>query len=249
MSTTIRQSRVVSLEGKLDAALAAPDRQAHGMRDLEVADDAFADAFRAHFAGSGVLADREKVRAAIILRNSRKRGAERQLDAIIEMGRALMRAEVVFTRQEWNHLLEGGSKLLGLPKNTASMYRAVARDIDAGRLPRALCPESFSTAYVLTTYDEDRLEAAKYRGLLRPTVTRREVEEFKRLPIEQVRIGGDPAALRVNEATPDPVRLRGEEQQLARRERKLLDELSRVQARLVVVREMLGTICGVHETR
>ena len=249
MSATVRQSRVVSLEGKLGAALTAPDRQAHGMRDLEVADDAFADAFRAHFAGSAVLADREKVRAATILRNSLKRGAERQLDAIIEMGRALMRAELVFTRQEWNHLLDGGSKLLGLPKNTASMYRAVARDIDAGRLPRAMCPESFSTAYVLTTYDEDRLEAAKDRGLLRPTVTRREVEEFKRLPIEQIRVGGASAGSGVNQATADFVRLRGEEQQLARRERRLLDELSRVQGRLVIVREMLETTGGVHQTR
>ncbi|MBI0538225.1 hypothetical protein D9599_21915 [Roseomonas sp. KE2513] len=239
----------MNLEGKLGVALAAPDRQAHGIRDLEVADEAFANAFRAHFAGSSVLADRDKVRAATILRNSLKRGAERQLDAIIEMGRALMRAETVFTKQEWNHLLEGGPKLLGLPKNTASMYRAIARDIDAGRLPRALCPESFSTAYVLTTYEEDRLEAAKDRGLLRPTVTRREVEEFKRLPIEEVRVGGVPAAMKYEEGTPDPVRLRGEEQQLARRERKLLDELSRVQQRLSAVRETLGTISGVRQTR
>ncbi len=236
-----RQNRVLSLQDKLGTAMTVPDRQAHGLRDLEVADEAFVRVFEEHFQGTGVLEDQEKVRAATILRNSIKRGAERQLDAIVEMGRALLRAEAAFSKQEWNHLLEGGQRLLGIPKNTASMYRAVARDIDAGRLPRALCPESFSTAYILTTYEDWQLKAARERGLIRPNVTRKEVEQFKRLPPEEV--PPLPAAQIAHSeggpASPNFGKLHNEERQLAKRERRLLDELGQVQQRLETVREAL----------
>jgi hypothetical protein len=240
-----RAGRVISLGEKINDALAVPDEQALGLRNLEVADENFVRAFEEHFAGTDVLQNREKVRAATILRNSIKRGHEKQLDAIIEMGRALIRAERVFTRQEWDHLLAGGQRLIGLPKNTASMYRAIARDIDAGRLPRDHCPESFSTAYILTTYEDWRLDAAKERGLLRPTVTRKEIEHFKRLPPAEIqaegkggRAGNGSGWQEEKEAT----KLEAEERDLCARERRLLDALAAVQGRLAAIRQQLGKV-------
>ncbi len=226
---------------KLNGALAAPDEQALGLRNLEVADENFVRAFEEHFAGTEVLQNREKVRAATILRNSIKRGHEKQLDAILEMGRSLIRAERAFTRKEWDHLLAGGQRLIGLPKNTASMYRAIARDIDAGRLPRALCPESFSTAYVLTTYEDWRLDAAKERGLLRPTVTRKEIEQFKRLPPAEVQAEGEGARVgNAGSGETEAAKLEAEERELSARERRLLDALEVVQGRLETIRRQLG---------
>ncbi len=239
---SVRSGRIVSLGEKLSDALASPDEQALGLRNLEVADESFVQAFEEHFAGTDVLQNREKVRAATILRNSIKRGHEKQLDAIIEMGRALIRAERAFTRKEWDHLLAGGQRLIGLPKNTASMYRAIARDIDAGRLPRALCPESFSTAYVLTTYEDWRLDAAKQKGLLRPTVTRKEIEQFKRLPPAEVQAAGEGAQSAATDGADEngTAKLEAEQRELRARERRLLDALAVVQGRLHTIRQQLG---------
>jgi len=223
-------TRILTLESKLAGALREPDRQSTTLRELEIADPEFANAFETHFSGSTVLADPEKIRAATVLFNSIRRGAVKQLDAIIEMGRALIRAESIFTKTEWNHLLEGGPKLLGLPKNTASMYRAVARDIDSGRLPRALCPESFSTAYVFTTFEDQRLILAKSRGILRPTVTRREVEEFKRPPLEFLLNENTRAGIHTIDSNDDS--LVAKLARLREREATLLKQLQRVRSEI-----------------
>jgi hypothetical protein len=220
----------------MGALAALSDQQAKAFVAYEVADEVFVHAFEAHFAGMDVLSDQDKVRAAVRLRNSIKRGIERQLDAVIEMGRALLDAERAFTRQEWEHLLEGGQQLLGLPKHTASMYRAIARDVDARRIPRELCPESFSTVYRLTTFTDPQLEHAMEIGLLRPTVTRKEVEEFKRLASEEnLHLKTLPSRAGAGELAD----LRAEVRRLRKQEQRLREALERVQGRLVVVRNRL----------
>jgi hypothetical protein len=234
-----RQSKLLRLEQSIGALTTLSDQQAAAFVAHEVADEAFVRAFEHHFAGMDVLTDQEKVLAAVRLRNSIKRGTERQLDAIIEMGRALLDAEKVFTRREWEHLLEGGQRLLGLPKHTASMYRAIARDVDGRRIPRELCPESFSTVYRLTTFTDPQLEQAKEVGLLRPSVTRKEVEEFKRLSAEPK--GMLKPAL-VNMDLGEMAQLRAEARQLRKQERRLQDALSRVQERLTTIQRRLAHI-------
>jgi hypothetical protein len=234
-----RQSKLLRLEQSIGALTTLSDQQAAAFVAHEVADEAFVRAFEHHFAGMDVLTDREKVLAAVRLRNSIKRGTERQLDAIIEMGRALLDAEKVFTRREWEHLLEGGQQLLGLPKHTASMYRAIARDVDGRRIPRELCPESFSTVYRLTTFTDPQLEQAKEVGLLRPSVTRKEVEEFKRLSAEPK---GTLKPALVNMDLGEMAQLRAEARQLRKQERRLQDALSRVQERLTTIQRRLAHI-------
>jgi len=235
-----RRAKLVRFEDGLDAVTALPDRQSQAFLDHEVADAAFVEAFEAHFAGTGVLEDRARVQAATRLRNSIRRGVERQLDAIIEMGRALLEAERVFTRKEWMHLLEGGQKLLGLPKHTASMYRAIARDIDDQRIPRELCPDSFSTVYVFTTYKDWQLQAAKKAGLLRPTVTRKEVEEFKRIPADRVLLNAAAAEQQLpSQPAANLGALRDQERYYAKKERLLLNDLAKVQGHLEAIRDAI----------
>src|SRR3954470_7534191 len=105
-----RQSKLLRLQEGMGALATLSDQQATAFVAHEVADEAFVRAFEAHFEGMDVLNDENKVQAAVRLRNSIKRGIERQLDAVIEMGRALLDAERAFTRQEWDHLLDGGQQ-------------------------------------------------------------------------------------------------------------------------------------------
>lgn len=230
-----RQSKLLRFQEGMGALTALSDQQANAFVAHEVADEAFVRAFEAHFEGMDILNDGDKVQAAVRLRNSIKRGIERQLDAVIEMGRALLDAERVFTQQEWEHLLEGGQQLLGLPKYTASMYRAIARDIDGRRIPRELCPESFSTVYRLTTFSDPQLERAREFGLLRPTVTRKEVEAFKRLTAEGKEHAEAPSMADAGQL----VELRTEARQLRKQERRLQDALERVRLRMETVQKRI----------
>jgi len=233
-----RQSKLLRLQEGMGALATFSDQQATAFVAHEVADEAFVRAFEAHFEGMDVLNDEDKVQAAVRLRNSIKRGIERQLDAVIEMGRALLDAELAFTRQEWEHLLDGGQQLLGLPKYTASMYRAIARDIDGRRIPRELCPESFSTVYRLTTFSDPQLERARDVGLLRPTVTRKEVDEFKRLTAEAKGHAEAPAVADVGGVAA----LRTEARQLRKQERRLQDALERVRGRMETIQKRIAAL-------
>lgn len=234
-----RQSKLLRLQEGIGALASLSDQQATALEAHEVADEAFVHAFEAHFAGMDVLTDRDKVQAAVRLRNSIKRGIERQLDAVIEMGRALLHAERAFTKKEWEHLLEGGQQLLGLPKHTASMYRAIARDIDAHRIPRERCPESFSTVYRLTTFTDHQLEQAKVVGLLRPTVTRKEVEDFKRLTAKST---AQKESKITAADTGEVAELRAEARQLRKQERRLHKALDRVLGRLGTIQNRLAEL-------
>ncbi len=238
-----RQARLIRLQEGMGALSSLSDQQATAFVAHEVADEAFVRAFEAHFAGMDVLNDQNKVLAATRLRNSIKRGIERQLDAVIEMGRALLDAEKAFTKAEWDHLLDGGQQLLGLPKHTASMYRAIARDIHARRIPRELCPESFSTVYRLTTFTDPKLEQAKEVGLLRPTVTRKEVEEFKRLTAQRVTEEEvDAETAPTIKVAGEVAELRAEARLLRKKEGRLQAALNRVQSRLETVQNRLSEL-------
>lgn len=231
-----RQSRIVSLGDKLGAALDAPDRQSAGIRDIEVVDPEFVEAFQAHFRGFDVVDDPEKVRAAAILRNSLRRGTEKQLDVIVEMGRALLRAQKAFSRPEWNRLMAGGEKIIGIPKARAAMYRAVADAVDGGRIPKSLCPSSYSTTYQLTLLSDLQLRHGIEKGVVRPDVTRQEVEEFRRQTAYFAGGEGDQNTVPNSEALSTLLR---EQQALEAKQGRLQAELEKVRRRLSEIRKSL----------
>jgi hypothetical protein len=232
---TTRQSRVVSLQGKLQSAAQVTDRQSSAVRDIEVVDDAFVQSFQTHFQGYDL--NQEKVRAASILRNSLRRGSERQIEAILEMGRALIRAQGSFSQLEWTHLLEGGERILGIPKTRATMYRAIAENIDNGRLPRDVCPESYSSVYLLACLPDWQLKLGIQSGVIRPDVTRAELQSFRRLP-PPATIEETNAPSQTNSST--ILSLRHEESRLKLREARLLEEIEQVRTRLAEVRSRLA---------
>lgn len=163
---------------KIGAAAAAPDRQSRSLADSAVTDEKFALAFNEKF--SGMEISQEKIHSVTILANTIRQEKTKQIDSVIAIGRAFCQTEGVFSRDEWNLLMQYTQELFGMTKHTASMYRNVAKAIDSGLIPKEVCPPSFSTAYVLTTYNPRQLELAKKEGLITPELTRAEAVAFKK---------------------------------------------------------------------
>jgi hypothetical protein len=62
----------------------------------------------------------------------------------------------------------------------AYQLRTVAAAVDDGKIEEDLLPRSYATAYKLVSMPEDAFEQAKGDGLIRPDVSRPEIERFKR---------------------------------------------------------------------
>lgn len=216
--------RILSLGQKLGSALSEPDRQADGIRNLSVAPQVFADEFNKVFAGSGVVEDREKVRAATVLYNTLRNGATKQIELYVQMGKALLAAERKFEPQEWKLLIEHTESLFQVPKNRAVMWRQIACAVEEGRLPVDRLPDSYSVAYVFTHYEPWRIQKAVEAGVLRPSVTRREAENFRRLPM--------PGCAREvsDRGAEELVRLRKQERRLEEKLLELRERIARLQA-------------------
>lgn len=165
---------------KIGAAITAPDRQSQSLADSAVADEKFVTVFQEKFSGLDILGDQVKIRSVSLLANTIRHEKKKQIDSVIAIGRAFRQTEGVFSREEWGLLMQYTQELFGMTKHTASMYRNVARAIDEGLFPKELCPPSFSTAYVLTTYNERQLELAKRQGFITPELTRKEALAFKK---------------------------------------------------------------------
>lgn len=218
--------RILSIGQKLGSALTEPDRQADGLRNLSVAPQAFADEFNRVFAGTGVAQDQEKVRAATILYNTLRNGAAKQIELYVQMGKALLAAERKFTSDEWKLLIEHTEPLFQVPRNRAVMWRQIALAVEEGRLPVDRLPDSYSVAYVFTHYEPWRIKKAVEANVLRPSVTRREAENFRRLTMPD---GGRDAASD------------GPSEELARlrkQERRLEEKLGAVRERIAQLRAL-----------
>lgn len=212
--------RILSIGQKLNTALAAPDRQADGLRNLSVAPQEFAEEFSRVFAGTDVVHDQEKVRAATVLYNTLRNGVARQIELYVQMGKALLAAERKFAPEEWKLLIEESESLFKIPKNRAVMWRQVAMAVEEGRLPIERLPDSYSVAYVFTHYEPWRIQKAIEAGILRPSVTRKEAEQFRRLPMPEM--------------IHKPARSEGEAElsKLKLQEKRLEEKLASVRARI-----------------
>lgn len=169
----------MSRANKIGNAIKKPDRQSRSLANSAVTDERFVVLFQEKFSGMDTLDDQAKIQAVSTLANVLKHEKKRQLDTVIEIGRAFCQTEDIFSRAEWGHLMSYTQELFGMSKHTACMYRNVARDLDSGRIPKELCPPSFSTAYQLTTYTDTQLTLALEQGIITPEISRREAVAFK----------------------------------------------------------------------
>ena len=97
-------------------------------------------------------------------------------EKFVAIGRYLCRAKAKFPGSFEKQIVAA----LPFGKNIAYQLRMVAEAVDTGRLPEADLPRSYATAFQLVTLQPPDYEIARTRGLVRKTVTRPEVDAFKR---------------------------------------------------------------------
>jgi hypothetical protein len=94
------------------------------------------------------------------------------------IGRYLVQAKAKLPHGEYLDMIE---RDLPFRRNIAFQLREVAEAIDCGRVSEREVPPNYSIVYQLATLSDAELRAARERGVVRPDVTRREVEAFKRM--------------------------------------------------------------------
>jgi hypothetical protein len=101
---------------------------------------------------------------------------------------------------------------LPFDRNVCHQLRRVYEAVATKRLRLQEVPDSYSTAYKVTTLSDEELEQARGINLLRPELTRSEIMRFKK-------------SLQATPPCPSRMRIR----QLIESRRKLLDQLRRLE--------------------
>ena len=145
-------------------------------------------------------------------------------DKFLAIGRYLRRAKVKFSGSFESHIVGN----LPFGKNVAYQLRMVAEAVDSGRLPEDSLPRSYATAFQLVTLPPPDFENARTRGLVRNTVTRPEVDAFKR-ELKAARLTqGDRRLVLANERAA----LRTEMQRMQARLREVAARLANIEAEI-----------------
>ena len=139
----------------------------------------------------------------------------------IQIGRYLALAKERLQHGEYEAMVE---RDLPFSPRTAYQFRMAAAAVDGGRLPADGLPNSYTICYLLSTLDDETLEAARRENLIRPDVKRAEVIAFR--------------ANRQGNA--DRIQaLRSQHDKLLKEQRKLEAEIVKVRAELQAAGAML----------
>jgi hypothetical protein len=157
----------------------------------------------------------------------------------ISIGRYLIAAKERLAHGDYTALVE---RELPFNASIAFQLRAVAEAIDGGRVDEKELPPNYSILYQVTTLRDDELAMARQRGLIRPDVTRREIESFKRTvrPKEPTGAGSvsSPIVLNVDNTR----------HALNERRARLLDEIKRLQAELRTIDDEIAQHSAIDGT-
>jgi hypothetical protein len=106
---------------------------------------------------------------------------QRAQGAFLDIGRLLIRAKETLPHGEYTTAVEGN---LPFSARTAYQLREAARwalEMDRRQsIPLARLPGSYSTIYLLSTFDPPTLEEAESEGLIRPELRRAELVAWRR---------------------------------------------------------------------
>lgn len=180
----------------------------------------------AALAGTTILADPDKrIFVKRMLRNVReswRQAVANSVQIALELAKAESRLG-----GEYDKIV--GGRLLPFGPTVESQLRTVGRAIMAKRLPADGLP-GYSIAYQLAKLPDPALNRAKEIGLVRPDLTRREVQAFYK------------EALAVNDASSmsDIAKLARERTTLNNRKARLQRELAEVEARLSDIAQIMS---------
>lgn len=113
-------------------------------------------------------------------------------EKFVVIGRYLNQAKATLPHGEFEHMI---ATQLPFGRHVAFQLRSVAAAVDSGRLLEDELPHSYATAYKLAILEDRHLGVARERGLVRPAVTRREIEAFRREMADAASPQGAPGAL------------------------------------------------------
>ena len=214
--SSLRQFLAVEEEGNV------PDRRARDLQDQILVDPAVLEALREVFLGTNVIDDQAKIRRILDVRAEVSRSWSDARDSFISIGRALVSLEETLSRSEFQRLRSGSERIFPFSDATATQFRQIARAVDSGRIPYEACPGSYGTAYQITLLDDEQLDIARSRGLLRADVTRKEITLLRQ-------------EIKGHQAVPgrvDKSQLQEERKRLRRREQQINEELQIIGGRL-----------------
>jgi hypothetical protein len=218
----------------VDAGLAGgspPDKREADIQALTVVDEGVFETLREVFDGTELMGDQRKVKLLLKLRTDVSSAWKQTRDAFIEIGRALNDVDRELNAEERDRFKDGFRKLFPFSETVASQFRAIARAVDDGALPRDQVPGSYGTAYQMALLSREQLSIATARGLIRPDVTRDALIEFRR-QIDSVQ----PRQTRGL----DSAKMRSELSRLERAERKQAAALDALRARIGEIRKILA---------
>jgi hypothetical protein len=130
-------------------------------------------------------------------------------ERFIVIGEALYLAKQRLEHGEFEEMVRSD---LPFDRNVCHQLRRVYEAVATKRLSLQEVPDSYSTAYKVTTLSDKELEQARGINLLRPELTRSEIMRFKK-------------SLQATPPCPSRMRIR----QLIESRRKLLDQLRRLE--------------------
>ncbi|MBS0961343.1 hypothetical protein JK168_12275 [Acetobacter thailandicus] len=188
------------------------------------------DIIRDIFDGTPVVTNDEKISRILSVRAEIRQNWGQARDAFLAIGRALLDLETVLSKAEYMRLRSGSERLFPFSDATATQLRHIAEAVDTGKIPLELCPGSYGTAYQITLLDENQLNIARERGLIRPDVTRREILQLRKEIQKPYHIDGKLDSKTIN----------SELKKLERQEKKLENELTKVRQRMKEITHIMG---------
>src|SRR4051794_20340026 len=140
------------------------------------------------------------------------------------IGRYLLQAKLTLPHGQFETMV---ATQLPFGKNIAYQLRCVAQAVDQERLDVAEVPRSYNNAFRLAQMKPPLLERARKAKLVRPDVTRREIDEFL-----------DVVALEIERGQPEAERTEREAAALRKRIAALEDDLAQAKCRLAELRAL-----------
>ncbi len=184
---------------------------------------------RGHGFAGGELSRITEVPVALATRQDYAREIKRLWDqaqkSFLQIGRYLLEARTRLDDGDYGALLEHE---LPFGRHVAYQLRRAAEFVDRGTIAQDELPRDYSTVYQLAQLTEAEIAAARERQLIRPDVTRRAIQRFRR----ELRNAVAPAA--VIQTTGTDVLL----QQLATlrsQRRAITDRISEVETKLTAL--------------
>jgi hypothetical protein len=205
------------------------DKREEDIKILTRVDEGVYETLNDVFAGTGLMADQRKVKLLLKLRTDVAVAWNQTRDAFIEIGRALNDVDRELDSIERDRFKSGFRQLFPFSETVASQFRAIARAVDDGHLPREAVPGSYGAAYQMALLTPSQREVARARGLIRPNVSRDTLIEFRR----------EVTAMHSRSRGLDPTRMQAELGRLERQKRKALSDLVALRRRIQEIRALL----------